>query len=317
MTPYARRYFNRIIAGLVIIGGAFGIYRIMLQTGSDSLYHLNLFAQFILVLMGVSLVIRPKWPERHPLIVLVAFVLVGAIAMFAAVRQGQETSKQNAETQRHADEANARLITTLERINAQAEEIKRVQDLNTNLQGKLLEQSGELINSSKRISELSRQGIAAVTGGDSFAYMDLSSQVIGPETMTPVFIVQGGFPVYELTARIVDLQKFDEIVAAKGNLSAADSYVELGNITPPTAILLPNDRLPVFTVPDSASQRDFRIFFNARNGHWIQDLHMQKVRNDWREAVRIFRGEAKRGSRERIVFTKIDTQLPRPIRWHY
>src|SRR6185503_17108720 len=222
MTPYARRYFNRIIAGLVIIGGAFGIYRIMLQTGSDSLYHLNLFAQFILVLMGVSLVIRPKWPERHPLIVLVAFVLVGAIAMFAAVRQGQETSKQNAETQRHADEANARLITTLERINAQAEEIKRVQDLNTNLQGKLLEQSGELINSSKRISELSRQGIAAVTGGDSFAYMDLSSQVIGPETMTPVFIVQGGFPVYELTARIVDLQKFDEIVAAKGNLSAAD-----------------------------------------------------------------------------------------------
>jgi CDP-diglyceride synthetase len=77
-------YFVRALTVLVLLVGFFLTYRSMLRMSADSLYYLNLAAQFGLIIMGVFLALRDAWVKRHPNLVLIAFALVGAVAMFAA-----------------------------------------------------------------------------------------------------------------------------------------------------------------------------------------------------------------------------------------
>ena len=150
----------------------------MLGMSADSLYYLNLAAQFTLVLMGVLLALRDAWVKRHPNVVLLAFGLVGAVAMFAAVRQGQENTRETAEAKRQAAEANEKLVGTMDNLDRSTKEISRVQGLNIQLQQKLLGSSDQLLRSSATISNLSEQAVANsdeslknITGEDSIPYI--------------------------------------------------------------------------------------------------------------------------------------------------
>src|SRR5688572_22715131 len=76
------------------------LHRIMLTMGVETLAKLILITQFLLVVMGVLTVVLDPWVKKHPILVVLAFVVLGAIAMFGSVRLGQENAKEAKEAQR-------------------------------------------------------------------------------------------------------------------------------------------------------------------------------------------------------------------------
>src|SRR6266545_4579836 len=71
----------------------FLIYRAMGGMSPDVLYYISLAAQFALILMGVFLSTHEAWVKQNRILMILAFVIVGGIAMLAAVRQQQENRK--------------------------------------------------------------------------------------------------------------------------------------------------------------------------------------------------------------------------------
>ena len=53
---------------------------------------------------------REHWPKKHPWLTVGAFVLVGGIGMFAAMRQGQQSAKEATEAQREVAKAQTELL---------------------------------------------------------------------------------------------------------------------------------------------------------------------------------------------------------------
>ncbi len=129
-------------------------YRLMAGLSIDALFFINAGCQFLLILLGVIVAVKATWPAQHPWRVLGAFILIGALGMFAAIRQQQQASKENAESQKQLAEANTKLAISLDRLGSQANEISRVQNLNTELQERLL--------------ETTKDTASEITGADSF-----------------------------------------------------------------------------------------------------------------------------------------------------
>jgi len=130
------------------------------------------------------------------------------------MRQQEISTRETAEAQRQAAEANAKLASSIENLNKGAQEISRVQALNTELQQKLLESSGQIYEQGKTISGLSRQAIETTTGGKSFCYMSLTED---PDyrARPPVFLHIGKNSLYEVQARIVNFQLVDPLTRQK------------------------------------------------------------------------------------------------------
>lgn len=235
--------------------------------------------------------------------------------MIAAVRQQQVASRETAAAQGEAKEASLKLANSIENLNKGAEEISRVQKLNTELQQKLLESSGRILSQGETISGLSRQAIETTTGGESFCHMSLMGDP-NNRTMTPVFLHVGKNPLYEVKARIVNFQLVDPLARQKplpiDQIMARDKHMPLGEIIPESA-WIDHQQVVDFNA-DKAERQDYRIFFNARNGYWEQDLIWQKTDKGWAVATRVFRQE---GTKRRLVFTNIDKGFPRrKLKWH-
>lgn len=205
------------------------------------------------------MLVRDNWPRKHPILTMATLVLVGAMGMFAAIRQSQLSAKEAAEAQRRI--------------------------------------------------------IATMTGGKSFCYMDLSSR--SSSTMTPVFIPQGGDPLYEVHARISNSQRLDEMYKQKGDapmtwelLNSTEINLSLGNLAPAAALIRFDTPIGVDI---NANRQDFIIWFDARNGYWFEDLQLRKVGNDWSRAIRVFRIE---GSNDKeLIFTQVDKNFPGDPQW--
>lgn len=298
-TPAIRTF--QILAVFAYGAISFLVYRQMMGMSADALIYLNLLAQVALIIMGVLLSLRDAWPKEHPWIVVAAFALAGGVAMFAAVRQNQLPAKEAAEAQRQVTdaqkqtaEATAKLSDSMNRLGTQTGEISRVQGLNTELQSKLIGQGGQLLSSSERISELSKQAIDTTTGGASFCYMTLDPQLTPQGVMmTPVVIHKGQQPLYSLEARIANLQKLDDVMKrsrySREAFDSANVNIEIGELSPVTAYLSGR----TFVLNDSV-RYDFRIFFRGRNGYWDQDLQLRKVGNNWAQAIRVYRSVGKK-----------------------
>ena len=72
----------------------------MWRMEGDSLLFVNAGSQFALIVIGGVMLVRENWPLKHPILTMAALGLVGAMGMFAAIRQSQLSAKEAAETQR-------------------------------------------------------------------------------------------------------------------------------------------------------------------------------------------------------------------------
>jgi hypothetical protein len=310
----------------------FLVYRLLGAMSADSLFSMNASCQFLLIILGVVVAVKPDIGVKHPWIVIGAFVLIGGAGMIAAMRQQQIAARETAEAQRQTAEANSRLATSIENLNKGATEIARVQALNTELQERLLQSSGDILSQGKTISGLSqkaadtarqavntaqqavdtaRRGIDITTGGEGFCYMFFSENPSGGAAK-PVFGNPGKTPLYDVYAKILDLQHLDRLRAQnpQANPEAAFTSFAVGELAAGGTSLDLDRTLPFNT--GLAERQDYQVGYDGRNGWWVQDIILKKVGNGWAMASRVFRTD---GANYKLVFTKVDQNFPGEPDW--
>lgn len=170
------------------------------------------------------------------------------------------------------------------------------------MQGALWER--ELRKKSDEIAELNRRTAASVTGGDSWCYLALDGQLDDGNSGTLVLVHQGEYPLYDVSIRIVDLDKFEQI---KGNLSLqalahSDTILNPGNLSPNQASML-----GAWEIPEKGLR--WNIFFAARNGFFTQRLRLLRVSGHWASATTVIRDAL--GKEPETLLEKISEDFPR------
>jgi hypothetical protein len=149
-----------------------------------------------------------------------------------------------------------------------------------------------------RQSGLNRDLMYSVTGGDSFCYvLPMVKQGL------PSFTVahSGKYPLYDVTFRMVDLEKAEALGKKAYQFEHMFDDVtfsaDIGTLVPKTSRLFNK-----FRFPPKDSLR-FNVFFNARNGAFMQFLRMHKIGGEWKIASKVVR-------EENTLFEKIDKGFP-------
>jgi len=144
----------------------------------------------------------------------------------------------------------------------------------------------ELRAKSEEIAELNRQIAGSVTGGNSFGRLVVTRPVAG-DSATVVFSNEGRFPLYEVEARIANLDKFDspQQTDSLQDFLAGDTMLRIGTV-PPNAVSLLDERLPL-----TSEHVRFNIFFSARNGFWTQQLRLRRIDGEWYVASEVSKTE--------------------------
>jgi hypothetical protein len=153
------------------------------------------------------------------------------------------------------------------------------------------------------IASLQRDSSDAVIGGSSFAYIafrvfDRAGNMVNAHAMpddlllVPMVIHQGKHPLYDVSARIVDIH------AANKDLSKANINYPIGNMTPNLAVSTS------FQIPHDGKDFKFNIFFVGRNGMWIQFLRMPWVGDGWATASKVVRDG-------KVIYRQVSDNFPR------
>lgn len=133
-----------------------------------------------------------------------------------------------------------------------------------------------------RQSQFQREALYTVTGGDSFAYLGANAEPAS-NLVNLVLIHVGQYPLYEVHARIVDVDV--PVVRSNRPAEVQSIRLEFGTLVPRHAAAVPPLEL------GNGEGRNWNVFFTARNGGWNQELRLRKVDGAWRIATRVTRGE--------------------------
>lgn len=157
-----------------------------------------------------------------------------------------------------------------------------------------------LNNKNEEIISLQGKILDSVMGGDSFCYLALSNLNSVNNSGIIVFVHQGDDPIYDVQARIVDLQEVEKLKGAQDQkaLTKSDRIINVGDIAPNMSSMFDPISL------GQGDRRDFNIFFTAKNGGYIQRLRLRKVNGVWTHATLVKRDN-------KIIFEKIHKDYPR------
>lgn len=219
------------------------------------------------------------WPRT---LCAAGFVVMGIRSAVLVIRQSKETAARE-----------AKLTSSLEGITQSTLEVACMTQLNTDLQERLLK-------SNETIASLS-------TGGDSFCWLAFSRD--GSQALI-MAVQHGAYPLRNVSARMVDLQKFKQLVAARpitfDNIGEADTYFDVGDLSAGSAKTLSR-----YTFGNEDKQ-DFNIFFNAMNGFWTQALRLRRVNGRWHQALKVMRLEMTESKWiDKPLFEQVDPEYPR------
>jgi len=148
--------------------------------------------------------------------------------------------------------------------------------------------------------------INTITGGNSFCYMEFTHGLIGETSGVPVFVHVGGFPLSGVEARISNL---NEAVKKRApmtlqNFLAGDLKVSIGDLSIASSAMNLSWNVPL----SDRNHQDFRVFFVAKNGHWMEDLEIRNVDGHILQAIRVRRIV---GNRTPTIYTNIENKFPR------
>jgi hypothetical protein len=147
-------------------------------------------------------------------------------------------------------------------------------------------------------AELAKESIGAVTGGDSFCWMQVNHQFGYP---TPIFVHSGKHPWYDVDIRITDLQKL------RSGIQPSDVALRVPELNPGRAYMNPKACLPF---SDDQGQ-DFNIFFSARNGMWVEKLRLRKKEGEWTSACQVWITNPTAAAPREPMFEEISAGYPR------
>jgi len=148
--------------------------------------------------------------------------------------------------------------------------------------------------------------IARLTGGDGFCWtafqvVDSKGELVNANRMpddlilVPSFINPGKYPLYDVSARVIDLDEF------KKNIMSGTTTVRIGNMTAGFAVTTG------VRIPHQGKDFNFNFFYVARNGSWLQTLRMRWMGDGWASANRVAEGQG--GGRELLL--EVSTNYPR------
>jgi hypothetical protein len=154
------------------------------------------------------------------------------------------------------------------------------------------------------LSELenrTNQMVGHISGGNSFPYFQIGMLNSNTNAGVLMAIHQGEHPLYDVNARIVDLQKFKQV---KHNISLAsmsfcDTNISIGNLIPSHTRMLQQWKL------ENEPEQSYNIFFTARNGSFTQLLRLKKIGGAWVSATKITNKDNK------VLHEKIDDGFPK------
>lgn len=143
----------------------------------------------------------------------------------------------------------------------------------------------ELRVRSDKIAELSQDAVHSVTGGESFCYFEFMDSEPGKGELLAIH--KGSHPIYDVEARVADLDR------------RTDRIVNVGNLPPglaQTGIAPWHEAIP--------GQLRLNIFFTARNGAYTQLYRRVRVKDGWATAIRVDR-------KGKIVLEEVSADFPR------
>lgn len=143
--------------------------------------------------------------------------------------------------------------------------------------------------------------IGHVSGGNSFP--SLMFGMMDEKTGNCSLMVnhKGDHPLYDVTARIVDLNKFALIKGELtiNNFRQADTTIEVGNLIPGHVAMVRPWKI------EGLDKQNYNVFFTARNGRFTQELRMVKIDGNWVTATKVTNGN------EEVVLEEIPERFPR------
>ena len=133
------------------------------------------------------------------------------------------------------------------------------------------------------IIQLQADNLQAITGGNSFAEMAIEARGLGIDAPhSAAFIHHGKFPLYGVSARIVDLDRLSQLALNGGNILQGEVTLNVGDMTPNLAVtgfpILPHT---------TRTDINYNIFFSGRNGTWTQLLRMKWTGDGWGRTNRV------------------------------
>ena len=159
----------------------------------------------------------------------------------------------------------------------------------------------ELLN---RVEESANEMIGHISGGSNFPCIYYTSYDMTTDTGGLALMTNGKYPLYDVSLRIVDVQKF---LKSKDNPNDPSmesrelsiTHINVGNVTPEAMIDLQSWKL------ESHPEQTYNIFISARNGYFIQTLRLLKIDGSWHSATQIM-------NRERAtIFEEASDKFPR------
>ncbi len=165
----------------------------------------------------------------------------------------------------------------------------------------------ELKQKNEEIGKLSRKIAYSVTGGDSFCYLAFSLPDDGSINAMLTAVHKGEFPLYDVSVRIVDLDKFDKHIKEQakltlGGIQKVQTNINIGNIPALQAVTL-----GPWALSQSGEVR-YNIFISARNGFITELVRLKRINEKWVSAYKV---EAGPGHEPGVLYEKIDPDFPK------
>jgi hypothetical protein len=149
--------------------------------------------------------------------------------------------------------------------------------------------------SDKLLNDL-QENLRTLTGSESFAWLGFL-----PGQNFLAFVHQGRYPLYGVSARIVDLDQIKKPEDSFGQM------ISIGDMVPKHANAMP---LPLGYLPTTGDRFNANVFFTARNGDWVQMLREIKVKDRWVRAFQV-QGPFTSPVKKKIMCETIDPDFPR------
>lgn len=161
--------------------------------------------------------------------------------------------------------------------------------------------SDRLDKKNEEIIRLNRDISSSITGGSSFCYITTTRDA-QPATM---LIHSGDHPIYDVSARIVDLDLFEKVKGRSlTEILSADRSLTLGGMPPSSSRILGQ------ILPTDSDYKRFNIFFSARNGFFTEVLRMKRIANgEWARAIKVTNSPTT--GEPKTLFEQVDAEYPR------
>ncbi len=118
-----------------------------------------------------------------------------------------------------------------------------------------------------------------------------------------MLIHQGENSLYDVSIRIVDLEKFESIeLKTLSDVREAETVINIGNLVPNMAQVLGGWQLP------DTDMKRYNIFIAARNGIVTQLMRLKRVNGRWVGATRV---EKESTGKLEVLYEKVESQFPR------